>query len=158
MEISLKTLGSYEIQAQILKDIEDLLKTCQYEGLTPLYISVGSIFLEVNSANKVRSDLQVSDWNYHIEKHFPVLRNMFVEYRLELYKRCAANSGVFDRNEDIVIFFDPDEAYVSLYVANTKKKAKTKSEPQTRSGHPVSKLQYEDEDILVDFNGLKSNQ
>ena len=157
MELSLRALGSYAIQQQVLKDIEDLIKTCKFEGLIPIHLSVGPVFIEIGCAHSVRSELKIKDWPYQVHHNSQVIMFMFKEHILETYKSCDRKSGVFDKTDSVVIFFDPDEEYITLYVANPNRKKK-KNEPTNKDGHPIEKLKYEPEDILAKFDGLKVEQ
>jgi hypothetical protein len=77
---------------------------------------------------------------------------MYVHMLLTTYEECIQNNGIFDQYESLTVYFDPEEYYVSLHVANPTRKAE-KFEHCTKDGHPVEIYRYEYEDILIKYNG-----
>ena len=147
---SLKTIGSKEFQQQILKDIEDLLKTCHLEKLIPLYLVVGRSFLEISCVQHLKNELNIEDWDSQLNKEYNTLSEMFHETRLNTVRKCEENYGIFDLSEELVIYFDPEEEYLSIHAIDEsiiKKKKKRKIDKDC-----IQILRYEKDEILTDFN------
>ena len=155
--LSLRTLGSEELQTQVVKDIEDLLKTCNYEGLVPLFLVVGTTFIKISCAQSLRQDLKIHDWDYQVDNNYSKLAELYEEVRTKTIKKCNAKEGLFDKSRDMSIFYDPDESYISIMAINPNKKAKP-GESSVKSGQPVEHLYFEEPDILTKFFGDKVDQ
>lgn len=155
--LSLRTLGSVKLQQQVVKDIEDLLKTCNYEGLIPLFLVVGTTFVEISCAQSLRQDLNIKDWEYQVDHNYSKLSEIYNNVRLKTLKDCNSKNGMLDRAKEMSIFYDPDERYISIQAINPNKKAKP-GESRVKSGQPVEQLFFEEPDVLPEFYGDKVDQ
>lgn len=120
MEISLKTLGSPELQQTVIDDMFELVRVCKAKGLKPLHLVVGKFFIEVGCAQSVRSDGKIADWAGYVDQHTVMASILFNSQIKKTYDLCEKNDGIFDSSPDMKVIFDPDEPYMVLQAIGTK--------------------------------------
>lgn len=150
MSYSFKTLGSNELQSQVLKDIDDLFRSCQLEKLIPICLVVGKTFLLISCAQYVKEQLKIKDWEYQVSNNYEKLSEMHKELILNTLRKCERDSGIFDISDDLLIYFDPDEEYISMQVINP--------ELENLDEESIEILKYEEDDILSEFDPKISTQ
>lgn len=155
MSFSFLTLSSDQLHNRILKDISGLLKTCRYEGLEPLYLIVGPIFVEVTCTQVIIDELGGHSLEDILETNCSDLSEMFNKLKLKYYSNCEGNLGIFDSNSGVTVFFDPDQSYLELHAVNPKKKA-AKGECKVGSGHLVVTLSADVVSLFEDFKYTKT--
>lgn len=152
IDLSLSFLCSSDTYDQVLKDIDELISYSLEQKFHPFILVVGNIFVEITCARLVCKEVENSKKYKNIEKFD--LGNIIEERRLTMYKKCEEQGGKigFDKTRKLILFYDPDEFYISLQCIDKSRKA-TQKELMTGDGYPICSLRYKSADTLEELFG-----
>jgi hypothetical protein len=152
MNLSLRVLESVEIREQILKDIDELLDIAGKKQMKPVILVIGKLFIDVGIMKLLKDTLVPMVVKDEIEKDSQTISYLFKTKKLSAYNSYEAKSGDFSSEEEkrFKVFFDPEEEYMCLIVADPHTKAK-EEESQTADNHPYYFLKFKKEEILANF-------
>lgn len=152
MNIPFSLIGSEDLHNQVVQDIDILLEAAGDHKFVPVMLSVGTLFVEIASAQTVVSDYSIDNWEVFYKKDPEAIIAYFKEKKKEIYDMCLKRLGKLgeDDKRQIKIYFDPDEPYMMLTCIDKNKKAKD-NEPRTVQGYPICILRFKPEEILPDY-------
>ena len=138
---SLRILGSNELSNQLRKDTKELVETAAAQKVKPVMFIVGKIFVDVLIARFLRKNLNLYDnWDHEMDNYYSEVSLLQKEEQYKAYCDCEQNDGSIALGEDrqstdFPVYFDPEEEYMCLIVADPATLAKPE-ESQTKDGHP----------------------
>lgn len=168
MGFSFASLGSKETEKVILADIEELFTSASSNKLKPLYLTVGPLFMDITSVQALLQDLSITDWHLEMLQNPTLLKESIALKKLYLYNHCDKSEGLLDidvERNNLKIYFDPDEPYISLICSVTKNLKGTKKSKDIKKSDDVvidednlRILQFKEDEILVHLKTILENQ
>ena len=164
LNLSIQLLGCEETHDILVADMYDLVDKSEEEELTPIYVRLGSLFLDIGicSTMRLEQDIPTEEWTEYVEAYRSEMSIAYKAFKLELIQKIESSTNGKDERffsklpAKMKFFYDPDEPYVSL-VTCSKKRAKP-GEPATKSGHLVVTLRLQKKEIMFPYQQLILNQ
>jgi hypothetical protein len=154
---SLRLLGSKELEADIIRDLDQLILTIEEKELKPLYLVIGKFFIDVGVAQALQEDLSIGNWDREIDLYTNQISKVYSNKKLQVLENTEKKNGTKDSNLGMKVFFDPDEEYISMKVVNPGQKADV-GEKSTGDGHAIISLDIKPSEVLNNYIQLKINQ
>ena len=153
LNLSLRILNSDEVREQILKDIDHLLEMADKEKVKPVILVIGTIFVETGIMRILSEILTPQVIKEELDLNPQDISGIFKVKKLSSYNNYELKSGDFSTEEEkrFKVFFDPDEEYMCLIVADPNQKAK-EGDSQTADNHPYYFLKFKPEEVLGNFS------
>lgn len=161
---SIRLLGSRETHDTLVADMYDLVDRASEEDLTPIFVRLGPLFLDIGICSSLRLEQDISDddWGDYVDKYRNEISVAHRAFKQELIRKIETSTNGRDERffsnlpSKMKFFYDPDETYISL-VTCSKEFAKP-GERSTKSGHLVITLKLKPEEILLSHYQLIKNQ
>lgn len=152
INLSLKLLDCEEVREQILKDIDSLLDIAKDKKMKPVILVIGNIFVDVGIMRTLRETISPLVLCDEVDNNPQYVSDLFKMKKLDSYKKYEQKSGDFSSEEEkrFKVFFDPEEDYMCLIVADPSKKAEI-DESQTADNFPYYFLKFRSDEVLDEF-------
>lgn len=152
MNLPLSLLGTKDLRNQVVSDVERIFNLASNQGLVPVTLAVGPIFIELAAAHSVISTYKIEDWESHVGNNPCFISELFAKHKKKLLDSSLQKDGLIrlDEKTGATIFFDPEEEYMNLTCVDRTKKAKD-NEPSSGDGYLLRSFRYDPEKILPDY-------
>jgi len=147
---SLEYLGSQELYEKIIEDLNSIIYYAVASKFIPIQLVVGRIFVEMSCCHSLIADLDIKDWSYVCNHRRDDISQLISERILEVLKDLEKKDGKLGDKEFLEIYYSPDESYISLYAADTTKRAEP-GELSTADGFAILRFRYK-------INNLESEE
>lgn len=156
MHDSLLFLCDDATYSNVLRDVDELIDFAKQKQFKPIILVIGSVFLEILCAKLVKDSLKLKKNLLSNKVIRDAFRQKLLEKRFYYYSRCENNHGKIglDRSRNVVIFYNPDETYLSIQCVDGSRKA-VQAEACSGDGYPICSLKFKDtEDLRQIFGSL----
>jgi hypothetical protein len=162
--LSILLLGSSRARQMLITDVCDLIDRAEEEEVYPVAIRLGSLFLDICICSSLRleNDISGNDWPEYVEKHRSQLAVAYTAYKLKILESNSKSDGLrsgrfFEQIPDnLEVFYDPDEPYISILVCDPSKKAK-KGEPSSKDGYLIATIRLKDQEVFYEYSTLRDH-
>lgn len=161
--ISYKDIGSLELRKQVISDISYLFDLAEQESILPKMLIVGKFFVYFTSIDSVIAELGIKDWSNACKSPtFNLIKDIWISKILSVYENCEKNCGKFKtsvtKSDDIDIYVDPDEFYITLKCIDphsknslSNKEGKLIKEECSKDGYKIVTLTIPRSEVLSHF-------
>lgn len=157
--LSFYYLGSQEIEQQVIDDLEELLGTADKKKVTPMFITVGSLFMQISSVQSVIYELNIQDWDKEFRENTIILKELVNEKLAHLYSQAEKGDGLLEMDEPhgLPVIFNPEDYYMSL-ICKVDEPCKENSVEDATEKEPFRFLRFKDDEILPKLLNLITYQ